>query len=142
VAGELDDGSLSHSACFGNDCSLVPVVVVGLSDVVALTLGAYHTCAARSAGGVVCWGNDAEGELGDGTSAHGTCPTLGVACSLVPVATLGVTDAVELGAGWAHACALRASGSVVCWGDGTLGQLGNGVAARSDVPVDVALGSI
>jgi alpha-tubulin suppressor-like RCC1 family protein len=45
------------------------VSVSGVSGVVELTGGYYHTCARASGGTVRCWGYNGYGQLGDGT--HG-----------------------------------------------------------------------
>lgn len=39
----------------------------------------------------------------------------------------GLTDAVEIAAGRRHTWARRGGGTVVCWGNGTFGQIGNGL---------------
>jgi alpha-tubulin suppressor-like RCC1 family protein len=41
-------------------------------------------------------------------------------------------------AGGHHSCALLSSGSVQCWGNNSLGQLGNSTANHSSVPVTVS----
>ena len=57
----------------------------------------------------------------------------------MPVDVVGVTfDAVEITAGQIHTCARRATGAVLCWGDNTYGQLGNGSTTASAIPVAVA----
>jgi alpha-tubulin suppressor-like RCC1 family protein len=48
---------------------------------------------------------------------------------------LGMTP-VDVQAGSQHTCALAQSGGIVCWGDGSHGQLGNGLMTGSSVPVD------
>jgi alpha-tubulin suppressor-like RCC1 family protein len=75
-----------------------------------------HTCALTTSGGVRCWGMNAVGQLGDGTT---------IGCSTPPSkdALTGV-QAVALGA--AHTCALMMSGGVRCWGNNRFGQFGNG----------------
>lgn len=40
----------------------------------AITSGRLHSCALRSAGTVVCWGDNGNGELGDGTIANSPRP--------------------------------------------------------------------
>lgn len=41
-------------------------------------------------------------------------------------------------AGWHHACATRADGTVACWGDNRSGQLGDGTMVDRTAPVAVA----
>ncbi len=48
-----------------------------------------------------------------------------------------IPDAMAVAAGGLHACAIRADGSVWCWGAGYAGQLGNGKLQDSDAPVHV-----
>jgi len=81
-----------------------------------------HGCALLADGSVRCWGNNAKGELGNGTTTDtGTA---------VPV--LGVSGATAVGAGGAHSCAVVSGGTVVCWGNNIAGQLGNGSTANLD----------
>jgi alpha-tubulin suppressor-like RCC1 family protein len=47
---------------------------------------------------------------------------------LTPTLVSGISDAVDIAAGWGSACALRANGEVVCWGRGERGQHGDGLA--------------
>lgn len=46
-----------------------------------------------------------------------------------------MNNAIAVGAGGRHACALRADGSVHCWGDNSSGQLGNNSLTRRTSPV-------
>lgn len=102
-----------------------------LSGAVEVATGARHTCARLSAdlqprtpGPVVCWGNNSDGQLGDGTLE--TRPTA--------VLTTGITDAVALAAGRAHTCALKQDHTVLCWGADDSGQLGEGTRLQFSVP--------
>jgi alpha-tubulin suppressor-like RCC1 family protein len=105
-----------------------PVAVSGLSGAVEITTNYFHTCARRASGTVVCWGDNTFGQLGDGT--------VGILRS-TPVAVSGLSDAVEIDAGERHTCARRASGTVVCWGLGDNGQLGDGMMTTRLTPVAV-----
>jgi alpha-tubulin suppressor-like RCC1 family protein len=94
----------------------VPVPVVAIGDAVQVGAGLGYTCALSASGEVRCWGDNAYGQLGDGTGAP----------SLTPVLVSGLTDAVQLACGFYHACAVRRSGQVACWGSDFHGMLGDG----------------
>ena len=105
-----------------------PVDVTGIADAVQVSVGEYSSCALRAGGAVSCWGSDAEGQLGDGP---------GDSTSSVPVPVASLSDAVSVDAGFDHACALRATGGVVCWGDDATGQLGDDHTGIAATPVSV-----
>ncbi|MDQ1552852.1 MAG: hypothetical protein QOD50_2274, partial [Actinomycetota bacterium] len=108
----------------------VPVQVSGLtSGVVAVAGGEFHSLALKSNGSVVAWGDNAFGQLGDGTT-H---------VRYVPVQVSGLTSGVvAIAAGAAGSMALKSNGSVVTWGDNTYGELGDGTTKSSRVPVQVS----
>ncbi len=93
-----------------------------------IAAGASHTCAVTGDGHVKCWGNNVNGQLGNGTFER----------SMTPVQVLGVEDVVSLATGsGAHTCALTKAGGVKCWGDNEYGQLGNGNTTASSSAVAV-----
>jgi alpha-tubulin suppressor-like RCC1 family protein len=97
----------------------VPLVVPSLADVVAVAAAQRSTCALTRGGSVLCWGANERGQLGSGSANTTPNPS--------PIVVSGLDDAVSLWAGASHACAVRASGVVVCWGAGSSGQLGDGL---------------
>ena len=84
-----------------------------------------------AAGNVVrAWGANASGQLGNGTTSADTP-------SATPTLVPGVTGAVAVTAGDDDGYALRFDGTVMVWGDGSYGQLGNGTTGSSTTPVTV-----
>ena len=122
--GLLGNGSFEHSA--------IPVDVIGLTSGVAqIAVGYLHACALTTAGGVKCWGANFVGQLGDGTTVYPGIAT--------PVDVIGMSSGVaQISAGGAHTCALMTGGGAKCWGNNSLGQLGNGQVIDSAMPVDVS----
>lgn len=105
-----------------------PYFVPGIDDAVDVDQSALHTCVLHATGSVSCFGGNNAGQLGRGFAS-----TTG--CANEPVMNLG--DAVDIGTGSAHSCAVRATGGVVCWGRNTSGELGTGTTTNSSVPVAV-----
>ena len=94
----------------------------------AVGVGFYHACAIAEDLTVRCWGDNGDGQLGDGTNESHNSPA--------PVTDL--TLAVALTAGKEHSCALRTDGTVWCWGSNDEGQLGIGSEVATHMPSPVA----
>ena len=83
-----------------------------------VALGDAHGCAISS-GNLMCWGNRANGRLGDGaTSGQQTSPVS------VTDGYSAISDAAQVALGWGHTCYVSTSGTVHCVGDNTQRQLG------------------
>jgi len=119
--GQLGYGS---TASVGDELQdLPPADIVLDHDVLAVAVGAGHTCALLDVGGdnLRCWGSNEFGQLGlPGTSIVGDERDE----SLVTPVKLG-GPALDIVAGDRHTCARMAGGAVRCWGDNTYGQLGH-----------------
>ncbi len=99
----------------------------------AIAQGNDFACALRVDGTVTCWGaNGGEGRLGDTTDLSSSTPTL----------VKDVADAVALAAGDAHACVVRKSGAVSCWGYNASGQLGDGTSTSARFRAGGSAGSV
>ena len=99
---------------------------------VAVSAGDNHTCGLTSAGGVRCWGNNQYGQLGDGTSGAYDYNRP------VPEDVIALTSGVTaMSAGFNFNCALMESGGVKCWGQNSIGELGDGTFVDRSTPVDV-----
>ena len=120
-SGQLGDSSTTQST--------VPVNAVGLTNGVnVVAAGGNHSCAISLGGGLKCWGNNASGEIGDGSSVNRTAPVgvAGLAAGVAAVAT-----------GSSHSCALTARGDVKCWGANADGQLGDNTTTQRSAFIDV-----
>jgi alpha-tubulin suppressor-like RCC1 family protein len=119
--GTNDSGQLGSGP--GPD-SGVPQLVKDLSEVVQIASGERHSCALKRTGTVMCWGDPQV--LGDGKGKDQKRNLTG------PTEVEGLADARSISVNAAHSCALRETGSVVCWGG-----LGDDETGISDVPVKI-----
>ena len=87
---------------------------------VEIAVGAAHSCALLEGGEVACWGDGSVGQLGDGASGMGYN-------RVTAKRIAGLSGATGIRAGGNTTCAIVPTG-VVCWGDGSYGQLGDGMA--------------
>lgn len=100
-----------------------PTPVVGNTSATAgpwnaITAGGATACALRLNRTLWCWGSNVKGQLGNNSFA-------GRSTTPVPESSNGI-DWTAVNAGGAHACATKLNGFLFCWGDNTLGQVGNG----------------
>jgi len=96
--------------------------------VVAISAHSNHTCALTDTGGVKCWGDNSQGQLGDGTRTNRNRP------AFVKGLRSGVID---IAAGGFHSCAILNTGRAKCWGDNARGALGDGTNIDRLTPVFV-----
>ncbi|MGK5093029.1 hypothetical protein WDW89_13550 [Deltaproteobacteria bacterium TL4] len=90
-----------------------PQRVGHLTDVIQISAGWGHTCALLSDQTVKCW-------------SRSVYP---------PETVVDISNATQITAGFTHTCALLSNQTVKCWGKNEKGQLGDGTAINSDIPV-------
>ncbi len=90
-----------------------------------VSAGERHTCALTDDGRIFCWGDGRAGRLGTGSEQDRSLPA--------QEATLA-DDWVELSTSHEHGCAIKAEGTLFCWGRGAGGRLGTGAAADALIP--------
>jgi alpha-tubulin suppressor-like RCC1 family protein len=118
--GQLGDGS-------SNNNRPTPITVSGLDHVVAVAAGLDHSLALKSDGTVWAWGDNATGQLGDGTNTRRT----------TPVQVSGLTGVVSIDAGFGASLAVKGDGTVWTWGANSFGQLGDSTTTNRWSPVQM-----
>jgi alpha-tubulin suppressor-like RCC1 family protein len=114
--------------------SLNYVDTILLVELLKTVAGWLHSCARMSNGTARCWGNNASGQLGDGTTTNRSLPVI-VKNSAGTGPLTGVSD-IEVGL--LHTCArIGSGGSMKCWGNNSSGQLGDGTTTNRLLPVNV-----
>ncbi len=128
--GRLGNGGTAGTFATSNP---IAVTVSNISSgITQVSVGANHSCAVVS-GGVKCWGGNADGQLGNGTTSNGNQTTP------VDVVDLGSgSGVVQVVAGNNYTCAVLSNGAAKCWGVNSSGQLGDGTTLSKSSPVDVS----
>ncbi len=106
----------------------LPVLVGNVANATQVSAGGYQTCAMIATRHVRCWGLGTSGQLGDGTYTSSKGEAM----------VVGVSTALQVSAGGFHTCVrVTTRNSILCWGKGASGQLGNNAYAKHDLPVVV-----
>jgi len=108
---ELGDNASGQLGISSKTASYMPVRVQ-ISSVMAITAGDEHLCAAKDDGSIWCWGYGASVGLADGADQG------------VPQRVL-TGSSVWSGGSAFQTCAVQGS-ALLCWGQSTQGQVGNG----------------
>jgi len=129
--GELGNGTITSSN--------VPVAVSAGAippgtTITQIAAGRDHSLALSSSGQLYAWGDNEDGELGNGTETASSVP---VAVSAPPGTTF-----VQIAAEDDGSLALSSTGQVYAWGYNGQGELGDGSTTNSDTPVAVSAGAI
>ena len=121
------EDSIDRGNSTGQMGDSLPAVSLGTGrTALQISVGSQHSCALLDNYSVKCWGRGTYGQLGIGSTA-----TIGdgageMGDSLVAVAFASGRTARSIAAGSNHTCAILDNASVVCWGRGSSGQLGQG----------------
>jgi len=86
-----------------------------------------HFCGVTTGNLAYCWGDNAYGQLGDGTLISRSAP----------VRVAGGRQFLSITAGGAFTCAINLYNRVFCWGDNSFGQIGDGSTGNPTMPVRV-----
>jgi uncharacterized repeat protein (TIGR02543 family) len=99
-------GALGNGVDDSNNDYLVPIEVAGVTNPIMVTAGFNFSVALMQDHTLMAWGNNSEGEMGDGTTIN----------RLTPIPVPGIDQVVWVSAGWTHVVAIRADGTVWTWG--------------------------
>ncbi len=122
----------AHGGLGGKVKSFSPFGAVDPGNFTILAAGSFHSCGLTSDGRAYCWGANAEGELGDGTTTRRGTPT----------AVAGGLTFTSLALGYQYTCGLTSSGSAYCWGYNFYGELGDGTSGTSRLKPTAVAGGI
>ena len=120
--GQLGDGTTE-------DRKDAPIQVEGLQNIIAVAAGYYHGLALGKDGIVWAWGNNANGQLGNGHSGKDLN-------SVTPI-PISLDNVIAISAGDYFSLALKKDGTVWSWGKNEYGQLGNGSTESHENPKQI-----
>ena len=130
--GYNDMGQLGQTPTQPASSNSTPTVVTLAATATHVSVGKQFTCALLSTAAVHCFGDNASGQLGSGSSGS---------ARNTPDAVLELTGTVvDVVAGAAHACAVMSTGEVRCWGFNDSGQLG--IGTNSNVAKATAIATL
>lgn len=104
----------------------------GVTEWLQVAGGQNHTVALGNDGNIYEWGQNNDGQLGNGTTTNSSTPVT------VPMPA-GVTYWKAIAAGAAHTVAIGSNDTVYAWGQNSFGELGNGTKTQSGSPVVASL---
>lgn len=109
-------------------CDGVLPLAVAAASFAQISVGAFHSCGLTGGGSIFCWGQNGDGQVGDGTQTN----------QPIPIYVEGLPGKMaEVAAGYSHTCARTAAGAAYCWGYNVHGELGDGTTTDSTAPVAV-----
>ena len=132
--GQQGDGIWRNHQYDGPDPTTHTFPDLGMAAV-SISSGMHHTCAVLEDSTVRCWGSnwDAGGaDGGGGQIGYG-----GLSNQSLPIGLNTSANLVAVVAGAYHTCGLRDDGVLLCWGDNSQGQLGDGTFEDRFSPVIV-----
>jgi len=100
--------------------------------ILSVSAGQAHSLAVCADGTVAAWGSNVNGQLGNGGTTSALRPA-----AVTMTGVLSGKKVVSVAAGGQHSLALCSDGTLVAWGDGSYGQLGDGGVLDRTSPVRV-----
>jgi len=133
VEGQLGIGSTSSKSV----PTLISAGALPVGVMKSVSSGSYFTCAIASDDKVYCWGEDYDGQLGNGSSGNLVNVAVQVVQGEMPV---GAVKSIDVG-GY-HVCAVASDDKLYCWGYNYYGELGTSSFDDSNIPVKMPFGAM
>ena len=113
--GSDENGQIGEGGTSPSNFEVSPVVSYSPTTAASIATGGRHTCVLNTDGTVSCFGKNDFGQLGQPLSTPAN-PT--------PTTVAGISNVTSITAGEVFTCATKSDGTVWCWGDNGVGQLG------------------
>ncbi|HTZ10365.1 MAG TPA: MBG domain-containing protein, partial [Acidimicrobiales bacterium] len=126
--GQLGNGALTNAA------TRVKTSLPSGVTAVAIAAGLYHSMAIGNNGVLYAWGDDGNGQLGDGNTADEKTP--------VTVSMPAGVKATAISAESSTSLAIGSDGNLYGWGYNGLDEIGNGTTTDAHTPVQVSLSPV
>lgn len=129
VSGRLGNGSSSNSS---SPLAVDTSSALSGKTIKDINMGYDHTCAIATDGAVYCWGNNSNGQFGNGTTSSSSTPIIGMTAS-----SLGGKSASSLvnnSGSYPSTCVLTSDKAIYCAGINLTGLFGNGTTTNSSTP--------
>lgn len=130
--GQLGLGTPDPDDAFDDVDRHEPTQLADFGRIISISRGFDHTLALDENGHVWAWGDNVDGQLGDGTTND----------SDVPIQVPNLSDVILILGSSASSYAVKSDGTLWAWGENTYGNLGNGVADTDAHPTPVQVQGI
>ena len=134
----MDHGENTIPKCI-ND---IPGNTLNGKNIISISAGGESSAAVDSEGKVYTWGNNEDGQLGNGTNGYGITSNLPIFISDISGNILNGKNIIDISIGGAlgshHVIAIDNQGKVYTWGANSIGQLGKGTTDDSNVPICIS----
>ena len=123
-------GELGDTAIASGTTIHTPSKVIGGLTFKAVAAGWLHNCGITTSNAAYCWGDNANGQLGNGAPDTDNHPN--------PVLVSGAQQFRQLALSARATCGITVDDRLFCWGYNGTGQLGDGTTTQRSEPTPVA----